>query len=402
MTPLIEQCYQKSIELLHKNSDQYGILASGVSQLAKDKNYRQLFGRDTSICALGLVSTKDKKNLKLAKTSLLSLAHLQSSKGQIPYSYNFKTRQSKYWSPGNLDSTLWWLIACLVYIRETKNKTFIKIISPKITKALTWLSYQDQNEDGLLEQGDGGDWADEMPNRGVVLYSNILWHKALSLITPLSRVGELKLPTIKLVKSGINSLLWQPSGKINIYLKKNFYIKKFISTATNLTQTKLPYFLNYFSHRQFGTRCDACGNILAILFGLASKKQSEQIIKYILNKKLNKPFPVVVYYPPIKKADSDWTGYMLHRNQNRPWYYQNGGIWPYVGGFWVMALNLSGNKKLAKQELEKLAQSNKLNNWEFNEFLHGKTGKPMGVKKQSWNAGTFILAYHCLKGGFTI
>ena len=60
--------------------------------------------------------------------------------------------------------------------------------------------------------------------------------------------------------------------------------------------------------------------------------------------------------------------------------------------------SISKPKKMAFEVLENLAKANKINNWEFNEWFHGITKKPMGMKGQSWNAGMFILAYHYLKG----
>ena len=58
--------------------------------------------------------------------------------------------------------------------------------------------------------------------------------------------------------------------------------------------------------------------------------------------------------------------------------------------------------KQAEEELENLAKANLLKPY-FNEWLHGKTGKP-GVAgsgsdngNQGWNAGMYILAYESLK-----
>ena len=67
-----------------------------------------------------------------------------------------------------------------------------------------------------------------------------------------------------------------------------------------------------------------------------------------------------------------------------------------MAGFWILLLLKLGRKELAKEELERYAQVCKTNNWEFNEWLHGKTGKPMGMAGQSWNAAMFVLAYHAL------
>jgi hypothetical protein len=47
--------------------------------------------------------------------------------------------------------------------------------------------------------------------------------------------------------------------------------------------------------------------------------------------------------------------------------------------------------KLSHSELVKLRQK------EFNEWLHGQTGEPMGEPYQGWSAGTYIYAYECLK-----
>ncbi len=56
-----------------------------------------------------------------------------------------------------------------------------------------------------------------------------------------------------------------------------------------------------------------------------------------------------------------------------------------------------GRKGLAWNELRCLAEANKINNWEFNEWFHGKTGEPMGMAGQSWNAAMFMLAFHALQ-----
>jgi hypothetical protein len=55
------------------------------------------------------------------------------------------------------------------------------------------------------------------------------------------------------------------------------------------------------------------------------------------------------------------------------------------------------DKNLAREELEKLALANQLNDGEFNEYLHGQLGTPMGIPYQSWNMGMFIAAYHAVE-----
>jgi glycogen debranching enzyme len=111
---------------------------------------------------------------------------------------------------------------------------------------------------------------------------------------------------------------------------------------------------------------------------------------------VNRPYPVRVVSSPVERDSPLWRTYMGRYQQNFPYKYHNGGIWPFVGAFWVILLSQLGRKKLASEELYRLAESNRINNWEFNEWFHGKTGKPMGMAGQSWNAAMFILAYRSL------
>jgi glycogen debranching enzyme len=90
---------------------------------------------------------------------------------------------------------------------------------------------------------------------------------------------------------------------------------------------------------------------------------------------------------------------MGRHQQNIVHQYHNGGIWPFVGGFWVMALAKLGLHEQAWSELVRLAQANALDDWRFTEWFHGRTLAPMGMAGQSWNAATFLLARRALLGG---
>jgi len=63
-----------------------------------------------------------------------------------------------------------------------------------------------------------------------------------------------------------------------------------------------------------------------------------------------------------------------------------------------MTLAALGNERRARIALEKLAQANAHNNWQFNEWFHGLTGEAMGMSGQSWNAASFLLAAASLGG----
>ncbi len=88
---------------------------------------------------------------------------------------------------------------------------------------------------------------------------------------------------------------------------------------------------------------------------------------------------------------------MGRHRQNIDYQYHNGGSWPFIGGFWILALASVGQQEKARRELEKMANANYVNDWAFQEWFHGKSGEPNGMTGQSWNASMFLLAHYGLE-----
>ena len=394
MPKLIEECYLKSINLLLKNSTKSGFLAATPGKKASDPkvHYNWIFGRDASICSLGVVTSGNKKLLITTRNTLTTLAKYQSKFGQIPNAISVDQKKKEFYFASSVDSTMWWLIALNFYSRFTGDKKLAKILKPEADKAIIWLMCQTSGETNLIEQSLAGDWADLMPRSGHVLYSNVLWLAAQKLY---------KLPDAQMTESGINTLFYPFSKKKDSrFFKKNYLYKRLRFDIIKKTKPT-PFYLSHVDTFSFGRHCDVFANVLALLLDLPDKVLKKKIIDYLIKQKVNKFYPVQVLTPPIKKSNKEWGEAMERNNLNKPYEYHNGGIWPYVGGFWVIALKKAGKEKMALQELEKLAEANKINNWQFNEWFHGKTGKPMGMPGQSWNAGTFLLAYHCLQNNLS-
>ena len=101
---------------------------------------------------------------------------------------------------------------------------------------------------------------------------------------------------------------------------------------------------------------------------------------------------------PMAPSHELWRAYMGRHQQNLVHQYHNGGLWPFVGGFWVMALARLGLHDEAQAALLRLAQANAHGDWRFTEWFHGRTLAPMGMAGQSWNAATFLLAQRALEG----
>jgi hypothetical protein len=182
----------------------------------------------------------------------------------------------------------------------------------------------------------------------------------------------------------------------NTYTKRHVFANGVIEFV-NSQVVFLPYYLSFVGHKTYELRCDTLGNILACLVGLADEKQEHLIIQHMLQSGSNLPYPVTALYPPIFPGEPDWRPYMAKGRQNFPYQYHNGGIWPFIGGFWVQLL-ARRERNLAGAELEKLAAANQQGDWQFNEYLHGLHGTPMGVPHQSWSMGMYLAAYKAVNG----
>jgi len=385
---LIRECYARSVQLLKNNSQPSGIIACAKSEKAVGRQYASIFGRDAAICSMGMVLSKDRELINSAKKSLLTLAKFQAQNGQIPKYVRPEDNEVDFWYYGCIDATLWWLIAINFYERHVAGQPLSKQLKDEIRLAINWLLCQEHQGLFLLQQNEASDWADIMPRSGFVLYSNALWYHVKTLYN---------MPAAKNTRYYFNRIFF-PFNKEIIEHRRARVLIHYIRNMAK----KSDFFLSFVNFSFWGEEVDVFANILSLIFGLPSVSRAARLADNLLKLNVNNPYPVRVVHSPIRKNSHLWRAYMQRYLQNFPYQYHNGGIWPFVGGFWVMLLSKVAKKDLAWRELSRLAEVNSLNDWEFNEWLHGKTGKPMGMAGQSWNAALFILAYHSLNDNIKI
>lgn len=382
---IITDCYNKSVALLIKNSSSYGILASGPQAKAKQRNYLSIFARDASICSLGMIASQNKQLITIAKKSLQVLAKYQANNGEIPNYVKPEKTYVDFWRLGSIDATLWWLLAVNFYDKYSNDQKLKKSLQTKIIKAINWLSCQEHNNDGLLRQTEASDWADLMPRSGKVLYTNSLWYRVKK---------EYNLFEKEKTAKNFNLLFYPFNNNKQKLPQSDQATIKAIIKRKNFGD----FYISFANYLYWGEDIDVLGNSLAILSGLSSLTISRKITAFIKNKKKLAGFPVPVTFNPIEENSKLWRKYMESHQQNYPYQYHNGGTWPFASCFFAMALHKSKRKQKAKQELEKIAELNHANNWQFNEWFHTKTGQARGMHGQSWNAGAFLLAFHNLNG----
>ncbi|HZP89251.1 MAG TPA: glycoside hydrolase 100 family protein [Burkholderiales bacterium] len=374
---LIETCHSKAIDLLKANDGPHGMLAAAPHRRARARGYTAVFGRDAAICAIGMALSGDMQLLRRASRGLRTLARHQAPNGQLPKFVDADGQESDFWYLGCIDATLWWLIA-IEFLDRAAGTSLRSEFRKEVARAIAWLSCQEHQRFHLVMQGEASDWADIMPRSGFVLYTNALWYRVKQLY---------RLPHRAQTWASFNQLFHPFSAGLAEYRRArllNDYVKR---RARNRD-----LYLSFVNFSFWGEEGDVFGNLLALLFGLADTAAAHHVLRALLAARVNEPYPVRVVCQPIRQNDPLWRDYMHRHRQNLAWQYHNGGIWPFVGGFWVSAL-AQWMPALAERELEKLARANALGNWQFTEWLHGKTLQARGMPEQSWNAAAFLLAH---------
>jgi hypothetical protein len=168
-----------------------------------------------------------------------------------------------------------------------------------------------------------------------------------------------------------------------------------------------PYFAFWSYKIHSSERFDLLGNSLAILSGLASCSRSEEMISWIEEEctSMRKRGELAVDLPPnffpyVKPGDPEWNErYSIFNN---PGEYHNGGIWPFICGFYIAALvaakrySLSMEKLVELTRLIKLTRTNSID-FGFNEWIKAQNGKPMGQDWQTWSAALYLYAAKCVE-----
>jgi hypothetical protein len=291
-------------------------------------------------------------------------------------------REVDFWYIGCIDATLWWLIAVRFFDRQRPEIGLESELATAVDRALVWLHCQEHPRLFLLQQNEASDWADIMPRSGFVLYTNALWY-FVKLIFNLPRPDETHFH--------FNHLFYPFARDMPEYRRLRLLTHYVRSRAR-----RSDLYLSFVNFSFWGEEGDIFGNLLAILLGLTSEGPSHRILRAIEHCQPDAPYPVPAVCTPIRQEDLLWREYMGRHQQNIAHQYHNGGIWPFIGGFWVLALAAAGKRTKALKELEKLASANYVNQWGFQEWFHGQTGEPHGMRGQSWNAAMFLLARYGL------
>ncbi len=398
---LAREGFERAVESLRRNITPMGFSAAGLADnplTDADSNYFAVWSRDGIKTGLWSLCLNDADVTECFRRTLELLAEHQTESGQIPANVRIKSNEPDYGGIGDIasiDSVIWFVIGAIRYASYTGDKPFLMRMYPHLARAMQWLRAHDSNNCGLIEIPESSDWMDLFPRSYNVLYDEVLWYQAcrdFSVATAV--VGGDPQPYASL------------SDKIQRIILRKFWptAQKLSETRESFSETQFSlgdaqYLLAQISPFDFSWRADVYANLLAALMGLLDQRKMTQLFQFLWGVGVNQPYPVMCIYPAVQSGANDWKDYFVTNFLNLPDHYHNGGIWPFIGGLWVRFLIQVERPELAHQELISLAEACRqgiYGEWEFNEWLHGRTGRPMGKAHQAWSSAGYIAAYRAL------
>lgn len=370
---LIARAKEAAIEaLLHNSHGSYRGLPRAAGW-----GYPEPYTRDLLISGLGILVSGNEKLIASLRHVLTELARNQSPHGHIPSLVNDPEDR------GASDTTPLFLMVAALYRKTTGEYDFL---ASAVNKALTWMEYQSPSDRGLVGQLPTSDWRDEQWVLGYGLYVNTVVYTFLRLFGKNEQAEEIRELMDRFAITGERQQRHVHEG---------------------LVLRRKPYYALWSYKVHKSERFDLLGNSLAILSGIASPSRARSLISWIgkESEALRKNGDLAVDLPPsffpyIKPGDPDWRP--RYEKYNRPGEYHNGGVWPFICGFYVAALVAAKRYRLAEEKLIVLTELIKPARcadveFGFNEWLRAQDGTLQGEDWQSWSAAMYLYAAHCVE-----
>lgn len=348
------------------------------------RNFRESWARDFGFASFGLTAVEQHE---VVRDTLEAFFWHQRTDGQLPvklHSMNVITRffhslfereqptqkilepkyKSAHGSP-SLDGQALLIIAALQYGMNAEDTEFLGEYWERIKRAVKWLSIH-RKGDELLQQEAYADWADSVARTGCVLYTNVVYWKALMEMSVAaasldneSEATQFAAESEAVLKE-IHERLWRPD-------------------------------LGYFATSDRLDNLSSDGNLLAIAWGLAKPDQAQSILDVMEEVRMAEPVPtrvVVPSYPRRLIAVENRLGGLPN--------YHTDSSWLWLGAWHLIALTRMGRIEEAGKLMERIVDV-VVRDRQVHE-VYGPDGKPLSsawYKSEApltWNAGMILYA----------
>lgn len=264
---------------------------------------------------------------ELVKMQIMTLAMGINENGDCPSAV--KSDYSNWWG-NHYDSPSFFAMMIYDYVKYTGDSLLLsktvkgESVLRKAENAINKLSEFADESFLIYKEGpyNQRDWADEVNRNGYVTYNEILYARALFSLSKLFEISGNRaraddyMHRFEKVKNAINEILWDDELGYYVNFKERDYTEKNLSV-------------------------DTC---LAALFGIADGERAHRMLENmekLLETRNNKEqkagdYGVMCVYPFYSRVGEA-------RNKSaQPYYYHNGGNWPYLSAMYAAAKRKHG------------------------------------------------------------
>ena len=357
---------------------------------AGTRNFREPWARDTGFAAFGLMELEAYPEVKDALQVFLINQH---PSGQFPvkihstgildrFLHSFFDREQpveqpirpKYITAHNtvsLDGNALLVIAILNYAEQTGDLDFVSGNWDALGRAMTWLAEYRGEDDSLLRQAAFSDWADTISRSGKVLYTNVIYWKA---VVEMERMA----------------------GILNLEADARTYAQKAEALHTALMTEFWRPDLGYFVTSRFFDNLSSSGNLLAIAWGLADEERSNRILDAMRFFGMAIPVPTKVVhraYPRRFVAIENRLGGIAD--------YHTYFAWLWIGAWHVIALARIGRSEEARELIYNMSRVIVRDGAVHEVYApNGAYASTLWYTSESpltWSAGMFVYAYNVFR-----
>jgi len=334
--------------------------------------YPEPYTRDLMISSLGILTSGNVRLIKKLRRVLETLAKNQSRLGHIPGLVHDPEDR------GSSDTTPLFILVTGFFRKVTGETDFLQ---DAVQKAMLWMDYQSPDDRVIVAHLPTSTWLDEQWVLGYGLYVNTIVYSYLKLYQEFDKARYLE-------------------NMMDKFKVTNGVMHRHVHEGLALHNK--PYYAAWTYKVHGDERFDLMGNSLAILSGLASPSRSKRMISWIEQEcqALREHGQLALQLPPhhfpyIRPEDPDW--HPRYKKFCPPGEYCNGGVWPFVCGFYIAALVSAGAYQLAEEKLVNLtdlvrpARDHEVD-YGFNEWFRAQDGTPRGEDWQTWSAAMYLYA----------
>lgn len=375
-----ENLYAGIAERQLNNHERKQILHAGY------RNFRESWARDFGFATYGLLALQ---KFRPVKETLESFFWYQTPQGQLPvklqsmHVFNrfvhslFGREQSLEGSMNpkyktghgtvSLDGQALIVIAACNYVAATEDLDFARNHWETLQLSMQWLRQYTGAEDDFLHQPAFADWADSIARHGAVLYTNVVYWKALQEIANLASL-------------------------LNFVNEANFYRRIGQDIKDALTSNLWRDHLGYFATSKTLDNLSSAGNLLTIAWGLADEAQSHAILDALNAARMAIPVPTQAAFPPYPSSQI-----AIENRLAGVAHYHTEGAWLWIGAWHLIALCRVGRGKEAQSLLERISRV--ITSDQQVHEVYGSDGKPMSSfwyqseSPLTWNAAMLIYAF---------